>query len=160
VLLVVFLLTVFVNLIMAVGVGVVLASILTVYRVTKESNIDIKEHHAKDIELDDEKIRVVNIEGAFFFGSASIFEERVSAALDVDCIIINCLNVPFMDVSAIFNLHEMILKMQANEIRVALILKARHAKKVRNLIDKETLENVKICKSIEDCNLKDLNSTD
>jgi SulP family sulfate permease len=147
--------TVFVNLIMAVGIGIVLASVLTVYRVTKEAQIDIQEHHGKDIEIDNNKIRVVNIDGAFFFGSASIFEERVSTALDVDGIVINCLNVPYMDVSAVFTLHEMILKMQENNIRVALILKNRHIEKIKNLIDSETLKKVNICQSLPECRLLD-----
>jgi SulP family sulfate permease len=146
-------LTIFVNLIMAVGVGIVLASILTVYRVASEANIDIKEHNSQDIKIDNKKIRVVNIDGAFFFGSASIFEDRVSSALDVDSIVINCLNVPYMDVSAIFTLQEMILKMQASKIKVALILKNRHTIKVKNLIDEETLKDVKICSSLSECDL-------
>jgi len=141
-------LTVFVNLITAVGVGIVLASVLTVYRVTKEAQIDIQEHHANDIEINNDKIRVVNIDGAFFFGSASIFEERVSTALDVDVIVINCLNVPYMDVSAVFVLQEMIMKMLDNNIKVTLILKKRHIKKIKNLIGSEILKNVNLCESL------------
>ncbi len=151
IMLVVFGFTVFVNLIIAVGVGIVLASVLTVYRVTKAAEIDIKEHHHKDISISNEKVRVININGAFFFGSASIFEERVSTILDVDSLIINCLNVPYMDVSAVFILHEMILKMQDNNIKVALILKPKHIQKIEKLIDKETLKNVMICQSLSDC---------
>ena len=150
IMLVVFVLTVFVNLITAVGVGIVLASILTVYRVTKELNIDINEHHNKDIEVANEKMRVVNINGAFFFGSASIFEERISHALDIDCIIINCLNVPYMDVSAIFVLQETIVKMHINEIRVVIIAKPRHTCKIQNLIDENTLLKVQIYNSFSE----------
>ncbi len=153
IMLVVFGFTVFVNLIVAVGVGIVLASILTVYRVTKAAEVDIKEHHLKDIEVSNKKVRVININGAFFFGSASIFEERVSTTLDVDSIIINCLNVPYMDVSAVFILHEMILKMQDNTIKVALILKEKHIRKVRKLIDNDTLKDVIICQSLSECTI-------
>ncbi len=151
IMLVVFALTVFVNLIMAVGIGIVLAAILTVYRITRESNIDIQEHHEKDVNIDNEKIRTINVNGAFFFGSSAIFEERVSKALDVDCLIINCLNVPFMDVTAVFTLQEILQKIQANNIKTALILKPRHMKKIKNLIDKETLKHVSLCSSVKEC---------
>ena len=151
IMLVVFGLTVLVNLIMAVGVGIVLASILTVYRVTRESQIDIQEHHEEDINFNKEKVRIININGAFFFGSSSIFEETVSTALDVDCLAINCLNVPFMDVTAVFTLHEILLKIQDHNIKTVLILKPRHIKKINNLIDKETLAKVTICSSVDEC---------
>lgn len=58
-----------------------------------------------------------------------------------------------MDVSAVFTLQEMIVKMQTNKIKVALILKERHAKKVKNLIDAKILKSVKICTSLGECNL-------
>ena len=154
IMLAVFFLTVFVNLIMAVAVGIVLASILTIYRVTKETGIDIVEHTSNDINLNNESIRVVNINGAFFFGSASIFEQRVSKLLGVNRIIINCLDVPFMDVTALFTLQETIVKLKDKSINVSLILRARHETKVKNLIDTDTLQSVKICNSLDDCNLK------
>ena len=151
---VVFVLTVFVNLIMAVGVGIVLAAILTVYRVTKETGIDVVEHSSNDILLDNQTIRVVNVNGAFFFGSASIFEQRVSKLLDVNQIVINCLDVPFMDVTAVFTLQETLVKLKDKSIKLSLILKPRHEIKVKNLIDADTLQSVNICNSLEDCNLK------
>jgi SulP family sulfate permease len=151
IMLVVFALTVLVNLIMAVGIGIVLAAILTVYRVTQESNVDIEEHHEQDFDVNKEKVRVVNVNGAFFFGSASIFEERVSKALDVQCLVINCLNVPFMDVTAVFTLQETLLKLQDNNIKTALVLKPRHMLKIKNLIDKETLKKVSLCSSVKEC---------
>ena len=155
IMLVVFFLTVLVNLIIAVGIGIVLAAILTVYRVTRESQIDIQEHHDEDLDINvnvnKEKVRIININGAFFFGSAAIFEERVSTALDVDCLVINCLNVPFMDVTAVFTLQEILVKIQDHNIKTALILKPRHMTKINNLIDKDTLVKVTICTSIDEC---------
>ena len=150
IMLVVFTLTVFVNLVVAVGIGIVMASILTVYRVTSEANVDIQEHLKVELDVKDKKIRTVNINGAFFFGSASIFEEQVSKALDVDTIVINCLNVPFMDISAVFTLHELVLKMRSQDIQVVLILKERHINKVNKLFDSMTLQNIQICSSLED----------
>lgn len=150
IMLVVFALTVFVNLVVAVGIGIVMASILTVYRVTSEANVDIKEHHKEELDVNDQKVRTVNINGAFFFGSASIFEEQVSTALDVNTIVINCLNVPFMDISAVFTLHELVLKMRSHDIQVVLILKERHVNKINKLFDSNTLSQITICSSLED----------
>ncbi len=153
IMLLVFGLTVFVNLIVAVVAGVVLASVLTIYRVTKETGIDISEHTSKNIDSDKNTVRVVNINGAFFFGSASIFEAKVSHALNVDNVVINCLNVPFMDVTAVFALQEIILKLKSQAISVSLILKKRHKIKVENIMDKDTLNKVTICKKMSECKL-------
>jgi SulP family sulfate permease len=154
IMLVVFTLTVFVNLIIAVGIGIVLASILTVYRVIKETGIDIDEYYTKDINLDNNTIRVVNINGAFFFGSTAIFEQRVCKLLDVNWVIINCMNVPFMDVTAVFTLQEIITQLKDKKIKVSLILKPRHETKIKNLINKDSLRSVSICNQLADCNLK------
>ncbi|WP_424565603.1 SulP family inorganic anion transporter [Sulfurimonas sp.] len=132
VMIVVFVLTVFVDLIMAVGVGVVLASILIVYRITVESEVKIDFH--KDVDdVVNKDIRIVNIDGAFFFGSASMFEDKISEVLDTKKIVINCLDVPFIDISAIFVLEEMVLKLKDLDIEVVLVLRDRHMAKIKRL---------------------------
>lgn len=89
VMLVVFFLTVFVDLIIAVGAGIILASILIVYRISKEANIHIMECKNSDIDINENSTRILNINGAFFFGSASIFENQVNEILDTKHLIIN-----------------------------------------------------------------------
>ncbi|WP_321777988.1 SulP family inorganic anion transporter [Sulfurimonas sp.] len=132
VMIVVFVLTVFVDLIMAVGVGVVLASMLIVYRITVESEVKIDFH--KDVDdVINKDIRIVNIDGAFFFGSASMFEDKISEIIDTKKIVINCLDVPFIDISAIFVLEEMVLKLKDLEIEVVLVLRDRHMAKLKRL---------------------------
>jgi len=146
----VFFLTVFVDLIVAVGVGIVLASMLIVYRITTESKIEVSSHKDHSDDIDAKNVRIVNIDGAFFFGSASIFEDKVSQTLDTKKIVINCLNVPFIDISAIFALEEMILKLDDLGIEIALVLKHRHIEKIKGVDKMKIFDKVKIYRNLED----------
>ncbi|HIP30431.1 MAG TPA: SulP family inorganic anion transporter, partial [Sulfurospirillum arcachonense] len=150
VMVVVFLLTVFVDLIMAVGTGIVLASLLIVYRISKESNIQTIE--CKETELQDEKshTRILNINGAFFFGSASIFEDQVNEVLDTKHLIINCTNTPFIDLSAIFALEDMISKLNDLNIKVSLVLKKEHIEKIIKVDKAHIFDNVEMHEHIKD----------
>lgn len=146
----VFFLTVFVDLIIAVGTGIVLASMLIVYRIAIESRVKVRVHKNALNNISNQDIRIINIDGAFFFGSASIFEETVSKVLDTKKVVINCLNVPFMDISAIFALEEMILKLEDLDIEVVLVLKYRHTRKIKQVDKMKIFEHVKIYKNLED----------
>lgn len=149
VMIIVFTLTVFVDLIMAVGVGITLAALLIVYRISKEANIEIDFLDSEDQYLN-ENVRVINIDGAFFFGSTSFYETQVNTLLDTKKIVINCLNVPFMDISAIFTLEETIQKLQELDIKVALILKPRHIEKIKKVDTLHIFKNVKVYKNMEE----------
>lgn len=155
VMVVVFFLTVFVDLIVAVGVGIVLASMLIIYRISVESKIKIKFHKDNLKNIINEDIRIINIDGAFFFGSSSLFEDKVSKILDTKKLIINCLEVPFIDISAIFTLEEMILKLQDLNIEVVLVLKGNHSKKIMRIDKMKIFSNIKIFRNLDDA-IKDL----
>jgi len=118
-------LTVFVDLIVAVGVGVVLASALLTVRLTKQvqSSVNDLEVSIRGVaeceQLNRERsflVRVVNIDGPFFFGSTSRLVGQVGAMLGTKVVIFNCLKVPFIDLSAFFALGEIILKLKQNDI--------------------------------------------
>ncbi|MEA3363151.1 MAG: SulP family inorganic anion transporter [Thermodesulfobacteriota bacterium] len=118
-------LTVFVDLIMAVGVGVVLASVLLTVRMTNQvhSSVNDVEVSVKEIEGCEDfsnkesfHIRVVDIDGPFFFGSTSRLVGQVGAMLGTKIVIFNCLKVPFIDLTAFFTMSEIILKLKENEI--------------------------------------------
>ena len=121
----VLILTVFVDLIMAVGVGVVLSSVLLTVRMTKMVKSSVSDYHV-DISLledcthvkgrDGFLVRVVDIEGPFFFGSTSQLVGQVGAMLGTRAVIFNCLAVPFMDLSAFFALGEIVLKLKGHGI--------------------------------------------
>ena len=121
----VLILTVFVDLIMAVGVGIVLASLLLTIRVTKQvhstiSDIEVSLDRVEGCENfqggDKFNIRVVNIDGPFFFGSTTRLVGQVGEMLGTKILIINCLQVPFVDLSAFFALGEILLKLKSKGI--------------------------------------------
>jgi len=118
-------LTVFVDLIVAVAAGVLLASVLLTVRLTKQVNssvddlkISINENDGYELLNDDKSflVRVVNIDGPFFFGSTSRLVGQVGEMLGTKVVIFNCLKVPFIDLSAFFALSEIILKLKEKGI--------------------------------------------
>ncbi|MDA7848086.1 SulP family inorganic anion transporter [Sulfurospirillum sp.] len=150
VMVVVFVLTVFVDLIMAVGVGIVLASLLIVYRISKESNIQILECKEDELQNDKSNTRILNITGAFFFGSASIFEDQVNEVLDTKHLIVNCSNAPFIDISAIFALEDMICKLNELDIKISLVLKKHHIEKIIKVDKAHIFDSVEMHEHIKD----------
>lgn len=118
-------LTVFVDLIMAVAVGVVLASVLLTVRMTKMVKSSVSDYRVdtgllKDCSQvkgkDGFLVRVVAIEGPFFFGSTSQLVGQVGAMLGTKAVIFNALAVPLMDLSAFFSLSEIVLKLKGHGI--------------------------------------------
>lgn len=129
VMLLVFVLTVFIDLIVAVGAGITLASLLITYRIAKESRIAITEVEAPETGTESERdiearhnLRVIDITGPFFFGSSSQLVDRVDAVLGTRTVIIDCSKVPFMDLSAVFALDEMVEHLSKNGITVFLVV--------------------------------------
>lgn len=148
----VFLVTVFVDLITAVGVGIVLASLLIVYRITKETQIvlDSDSNAEEGYELQEKQARVIKIKGAFFFGSSTVFESRVNSILNIKTIIIDVVDVPFIDLTAIFSLENLIQKLHKDDIRVIIVAKAKHQNKLMKLNKTHRFDGVVFYRKIED----------
>lgn len=128
----VFLLTVFVDLIVAVGVGVTLASLMITYRISRQSQIAVEgvphQEWPRDLEksLEEEtnyQIRTLSVMGAFFFGTTAKMQDQVSKLIGTKVVIINCLNVPFMDLSGLFALSEMIDRLKHEKIKPILVVR-------------------------------------
>lgn len=128
----VFVITVFVDLIVAVGVGVTLASLMITYRISRQAQIDVRaiphQDWPRDLEksLEEEtdfRIRTLSVLGAFFFGTTAKMQEQVSRLIGTEVVIINCLNVPFMDLSGLFALAEMIDRLRQESIKPILVVK-------------------------------------
>lgn len=139
VMILVFILTVFDDLIFAVGAGIVLSSILFAINISKQFNFQINDLPAvceKENECIEKesgyKIRVIDIEGIFFFGSASRLSTPVDDLLSTQFVIINCESIPSMDISAVFALEDIIIKFKDKGIKVMLVLKNRNM--TRNLL--------------------------
>mgnify|MGYP001023287189 CR=1 FL=1 len=120
--------TVFVDLIVAVGVGVALASLFLTYRIARQTQIRITEADGKaEEELSgmDPRVRVIGIDGPFFFGSSALMQDKVDRMLGTRIVVVDCMRVPFMDISAVFALSEMIEKLKDAGVRVFLAISER-----------------------------------
>jgi len=126
----VFVLTVFYNLIAAVGVGIVLAAILYAKKLADKTTIVEKEVYDDDIRKMEfsveqsyrHKIRVVHISGEFFFGSATQLVSHFDELLGTKYLILVYDSLAEMDISAIFALEDIILRLKAQHIKLLLVI--------------------------------------
>lgn len=147
----VFLLTVFVDLIMAVGVGITIASVLAVYQVSKNTKIKTKRSKISfDIDIDNNHIEVINIDGTLFFGTASVLDAKLDKIKNNKIVILDCKNVSFLDLSAIFTIEDIIEKLKVKNIQTILVLKHAHKRNILKVDTKETFKNSKIFYKIDD----------
>lgn len=130
VLITVFLLTVFYNLIVAVGAGIVLAALLYAKRVADKAKLVDKPVYDADImkleqsvEKDyKHKIRVVHIDGAFFFGSATQLISHFDELLGTRYLILVYDSDDMLDISAVFALEDIILRLKSQHIKILLVI--------------------------------------
>lgn len=120
VLLATFLLTVIFDLTIAIEIGLLLALVLFLRRISESTQISIFKHDIDKPEfvegnVDSEKlllpkgVEVYEIEGPFFFGVANKFEETMKQLGDKPRVrIIRMRKVPFMDSTGIYNLQSLI----------------------------------------------------
>lgn len=124
----VILLTVFADLLVAVGVGMVLSSFFFMQKMG-----DIVEEQSKTGSLSDIgkklkipasiKDRVYNYEldGPLFYGFSDQFKAQAEAIKDKDAVIINLSSVPYIDASGIYVLEEVIRRFREKNIEVVLV---------------------------------------
>jgi SulP family sulfate permease len=120
VLLITFALTVFVDLVVAVNVGVVIAALLFMRRMADTVSV---EEEAPDPQHEPlpPSVLVYRIDGPFFFGAAEKLESTVERAqLHVATVVIRLGRVPFMDATGTHTLAEIIERFQRRGIRVLL----------------------------------------
>lgn len=131
VLVLVFLLTVFYNLIFAVGAGITLAALLYAKRVADKAELIHKPIYDEEImELErvleqdyKHQIRVVHISGQFFFGSATQLISKFEDVLGTKYLILNYESDELLDISAIFALEDIILRLQSQDVEIILVIK-------------------------------------
>lgn len=154
VLLITFFLTVIVDLTVAIEVGVVLAIVLFVRRVMQTSNISVLDAHHLAATEDDEMaslentdmldipdgVEVYEIDGPFFFGLASRFEELEQMKKSGTKVrIIRMRKVPFIDSTGINNLRNLCERTHKRGVTVILsgVTEKVHASLVKFGVDKE-----------------------
>ena len=69
------------------------------------------------------KIRVVHISGQFFFGSATQLVSKFEDILGTKYLILNYESDDLLDISAIFALEDIILRLQSQEVEIILVIK-------------------------------------
>jgi len=147
----VFFITVFVDLITAVGVGIVLASLLIVYRITQETEI-VLENEDEGVDYNIPKdTRVLKINGAFFFGSSVSFEREASSILNIKKFIIDITAVPFIDLTAIFTLKDLINKLNNDGIKIIVIANKKEQKQLKTFNTNGILDSVNFYADIQSC---------
>jgi SulP family sulfate permease len=149
VMLVVFFTTVFIDLITAVGVGIVLASMLIVYRITKETKIELDNNIDRQNDVLNEHTRVLRVNGAFFFGSSMTFESEASKMLDIKTLIIDISNIAFIDITAIFTLKDLVARLKDSGIKIIIVAKKKHQEKLQKLNTSGIFNDVELKSSIE-----------
>ncbi len=127
---IVLLVTVFLDLLVAVGIGMVMASFLFMKKMSEITEEKTKITELSDLQIekgwDDEyipphlmeNVLVKHLDGPLFFGFASDFTEKVTRLKDIKFVIIRMSKVPFMDQTGLYALEDAILSLEQRSIQV------------------------------------------
>jgi SulP family sulfate permease len=126
-----FLLTVFFDLTIAIEIGLLLAMLLLLKRLSETSTISIFKHDVSVTDSEDHEheeqlhlpqgVEVYEIEGPFFFGIASKFDEVTQVVGKKPKVrIIRMRKVPFIDSSGIHNLETLLRNAKKENIQIIL----------------------------------------
>lgn len=128
ILLITFGLTVFVDLIVAVNIGVILATLHFLSRMSM--SVEVLQLNERELsrESADPNLKqlppgllVYSVEGPFFFGAVENFQRAlVGARADLKTLIVYLKRAPFMDITGLQSLEEIIRDMQKRGVRVIL----------------------------------------
>jgi SulP family sulfate permease len=127
VLLVTFGLTVFVDLVVAVNIGVIIATLHFLGRMA--SSVEVQQQTQEDLSREfahrgltiPPSVLAFAVEGPFFFGAVEIFERALASThTDPEVLIIRLRWVPFIDITGLQTLEEVIRDLQRRKVRVML----------------------------------------
>jgi SulP family sulfate permease len=133
IMLIVLFLTVFVDLLIAVGAGMVLAALLFMIKISdiietgaSTSSTKLREF-AREKSWEDEgnfvdtygdKVYIKHLDGPLFFGFSNRFQEMLQALPDVGIVIMRMARVPYIDQSGLYAMEEAISELQKRGIAV------------------------------------------
>ena len=133
VMVIVLVLTVFVDLLQAVAVGMVLASVLFMKQMGDTSEAKSQSDTLADFEhitlLDDEKgvideiknqVYIQHFDGPIFFGFTAHFKEMMRSLPDVSVVIFRMENVPHIDQSGMYAIEDAMLELESKGITVLI----------------------------------------
>ena len=128
ILLITFLLTVFADLVVAVNIGVILAILQFLRRMAE--TVEVQVVAADDLKADlaalgleaiPKGVMIYEIDGPFFFGAVEKFEHvLMEIHADPQVVILRFRRVPFMDITGIQTLEEVIVKLRKRGVRTML----------------------------------------
>jgi len=131
IMLIVLFLTIFVDLLVAVAAGMVLASLSFMIKASKlieeGSSLEAVSKRSKEETREDEKIiskytnkelYIKHINGPLFFGFTSSFKNMVSSLPDIQVVIIRLEKVPYVDQSGLYAMEDVILDLNQKGIKV------------------------------------------
>lgn len=132
--LLVLLLTVFVDLLVAVGAGMVLASLLFMKNISdvidQRSKVAPMREFSPEITWDDEKeliehlgdkVLIKHLDGPMFFGFAAKFQEMELHTKGIKAVVIRMDKVPYVDQSGLYAMEDVILSLYEQKIPVAFV---------------------------------------
>lgn len=157
VLLVTFGLTVFVDLVVAVNIGVIIATLHFLRRMA--SSVEVQQQTPQELGREfahrglnfPPGVLVFAVEGPFFFGAVENFERALaSTRTDPEVLIIRLRWVPFIDITALQTLEEVIRDLQRRRVRVMLTgANERVAGKLRRAGIIELIGAENFCENLE-----------
>ena len=146
VMLLVLILTVFVDLIQAVAAGLILASVLFMKQMSDLGERRVKmaslQEYRKELPWDDEnipsaivdKIYVKHLEGPLFFGFAPAFLAMAKTLPDIRVVIFRMSRVPHIDQTGLYALEEVIMNLEKRGIATVMTgLKKQHMRMLRRI---------------------------
>lgn len=160
ILVVTLLITVFANLVVAVNIGVVLAMLHFLKRMSDSVSVEKIEKKRLNglvapeflsVYDSDEEIKVLSVEGPFFYAGVDVFERRIDSLKPIPKVLVLRMRyVPFMDGTALQVLEKTILDLQQADCRVVMselnphlrrqVARAGLLRKVRQQLLFETVE--------------------
>ena len=142
VLLVTFFLTIFTDLTIAIEVGIVLAALLFMQRMSNLSSVnslDSDKDMIEDYDSLPEGISVYEINGPFFFGAANKYKEVLKeVGIRSKVMILRMRNVPFIDATGMHNFKEVLKTLKHFKVKVILsgVQKGVYDELIRSGIEK------------------------
>jgi len=146
VMILVLILTVFVDLIQAVAAGLILASVLFMKQMSDLGGRQVKiaslQEYKKELPWDDEnipsaivdKIYVKHLEGPLFFGFAPAFLEMAKTLPDIRVVIFRMKRVPHIDQTGLYALEEVIMDLEKRGVATVMTgLKKQHMRMLRRI---------------------------
>jgi SulP family sulfate permease len=127
ILLVTFALTVFVDLVVAVNIGVILATLQFLRRMA--SSVEVQAQTSQQLQEEfghrglafPPGVVVYRVEGPFFFGAVENFERALASThTDPQVVILRLRWVPFMDITGLQTLEEVVRDLQRRKVRVMI----------------------------------------